>query len=203
MSSSSSYLAGKNCCIKNIEGPQGSKGYSGYQGSTGLAGYTGSQGSQGKNGKGQRGSQGPQGPPFGSNYFQNFTLDNSANFTYNSDPDFQQLYLFPTNITLPEGSYEINWSFNSVIPVSIESYLYVEFIGLLDSYQTNVYTLSEPCPTVSGAINIFAASGSEIFTIGTSGDTVQCAVYFKGDINLSFDYNFNIQINPNPLYIIN
>ena len=57
--------------------------------------------------------------------------------------DFQQLYLFPTNITLPEGSYEINWSFNSVIPVSIESYLYVEFIGVLGSYQTNVYTLSE------------------------------------------------------------
>lgn len=217
MSSYSKYLAEKLCCNtkfttilnkkkgKDATGDVGSKGFQGPQGPVGLPG-TGPQGPQGAKGSGQRGPQGPQGPPYGSNYLYKFALNNVDSYSYSSPTQsFVELYTFPTNITLNAGSYEINWSFDSSMSTATESYLYVEFIGALGSYPTNIYTEANPCPTGPGTNNNFQASGSEIFTLGVN-DVIQCVVYFKSNINpiqtASGDYNFNIQINPNPVLIL-
>jgi hypothetical protein len=211
MSSSSKYLAEKLCCNtklttflnkkngKDTTGDVGAKGFQGPQGPVGLPG-TGAQGPQGPKGGGQRGPQGPQGPPYGSNYLYKFALDNVASNSYTS-PSFEKLYAFPTVITLNAGSYAINWTFDSSMNDATESYLYVEFIGALGSYPTNIYTETNPCPTIPNINNNFQASGSEIFTLGVN-DVIQCAIYFKSNANETVNYNFNIQINPNPVSIL-
>jgi hypothetical protein len=209
MSSSSRYLAEKKCCNSSIigsKGPQGSQGLSGSQGLQGLTGHTGSQGPQGSRGIGQRGPQGPQGPPFGSNYLYKFTIYSSANFTYNNlEPEYQEIPLInSTVITLPSGTYSINWSFRNFDINPPQSYVYISFVGTAGTYTTNVFTETNPCPLVTNDSNNLYGSGSETFTIGENGDTIECHLYFKANTLLDqiFNYRFNLQMNPNPVKVL-
>ena len=209
MSSSSKYLAAKKCCNSNIIGPlgsQGAQGLSGSQGIQGLPGHTGSPGPQGSRGIGQRGPQGPQGPPFGSNFLYKFTIDNSDNFTYNLEPEYQEIPLTNSTImTLSSGTYSINWSFENYIELTPpQSYVYVSFEGATGTYSTNVFTETNPCPLITNSSNNSYGSGSETFTIGENGDTIECKLNFRANslINQTFDYRFNIQMNPNPVEVV-
>jgi len=206
MSSSSRYLAAKKCCNSTRIAPQGrvgAQGLSGSQGIQGLPGYQGSQGPQGPRGVGQRGPQGPQGPPFGSNYLYKFTIDNITNFIYNSEPGFQEIPLTNSTImTLPQGTYSINWSFENYIVSTPQSYIYVSFLGNAGTYGTNVFTETNPCPLITNSSDYSYGSGSETFTIGENGDTIECILNFAADSNETFSYRFNIQMNPNPVEVV-
>jgi hypothetical protein len=211
MSAYKKYLDAKLCCNSQIasRGPQGPHGEQGPQGLVGLAGYTGPQGSQGLKGLGQRGQQGPQGTPGGYNYLKKIALDVSANLTYNTSPNFQLLYTFPSNITLYAGTFAINWSINTQLNdsglLSSQAYLYVDFIGLNGNvYSTNLYTVNNPCTPLTLVNRSVIASASEIFTVNQS-DTINCRIHFKANGNVSVplsNFHFNIQINPNPVLII-
>jgi len=208
MSSSSKYLAAKLCCNSTSiapQGPVGAQGLSGSQGIQGLAGYQGSQGPQGPRGVGQRGPQGLPGPPFGSNYLYKFTIYNSSNFTYNLQPAYQEIPLTnSTAMTLPGGTYSVNWSFRNFDITIPQSYIYISFVGSAGTYATNVFTQTNPCPLVTNASNNLYGSGSETFTIGENGDTIECKLNFRANTFSSdnFDYSLNIQMNPNPVEVV-
>ena len=205
MSAYKKYLDSKICCNSNSfvsQGPIGAQGLSGTQGQQGVAGYQGSQGPQGPRGVGQRGPQGPQGSPFGSNFLQKFTIDSSANFIYNTATSFQQIPLTTsTVITLPGGTYAVNWSFRNFFVSPPQSYVYISFVGTAGTYSTNVFTETNPCPLIENASNNSYGSGSETITIGENGDTINCVLNFSAESNYSFYYSFNIQMNPNSVEV--
>jgi hypothetical protein len=209
MSAYRKYLDAKLCCNSQIapKGIQGPQGEQGPQGSVGLTGYTGLTGPQGPRGFGARGQQGPQGTPYGNNFLYKFSMDSSSTvFTYSISPSFElvPLSFSTTPIELKHGTYAINWSFNSTITGTPQSFIYVEFTGTTGGpYPTNTFTQTNPCPLIStNTNNNLVASGSETFTINQL-DTIYCNLYFMSSANFSNKtYNFNIQINPNPVLIL-
>ena len=106
-------------------------------------------------------------------------------------------------MTLSSGTYSINWSFENYIEVTPpQCYVYVSFLGNAGTYSTNVFTETNPCPLITNSSNNSYGSGSETFTIGENGDTIQCKLNFRANALENFNYRFNIQMNPNPVEVV-
>jgi hypothetical protein len=201
-------LGASRCCnLKSAgpQGPQGEPGLGGPIGSFGASGPTGPTGAQGVPGSGCAGPQGPQGPAYGANPLQLLSLsvtEIGQNYTSSSP---QQITSLPSGdiIFNSDGSYNISWSFNAynITNAVTNAYVYLGFYNGSTTYYSNVYTNTTPCylNIVSGATSSdrkLNASGNEVVIL-PAGD-YKCILYFASTTSITtFDYSFNINIDPN------
>ena len=207
------YLGASRCCnLKTAgpQGPQGSQGLGGPIGPLGGLGSTGMTGPQGIPGSGCKGPTGPAGPPVSFNTLQLIGLANTiTGMTYDTTESNKAIASVPGGtITLGQGDFIVNWSVNLYgLPTGIStSQVYLRFQNTTTStfYDLNVYNSTNQCPlyveVITGALNdIAVASGNEVVSSIVAG-TYKCILYFSSTSNIaSFNFNFNITVDPNAI----
>lgn len=211
--STSKYLGASRCCNLKTAGPQGPQGLQGVGGPIGPLGGlgpTGTNGPQGLPGSGCKGPTGPAGPAVSYNTLQLIGMENTTtDMSYNTTDGNKAIAIVPNvPITLSQGDFIVNWSVNLYgLPAGISTaQVYLRFQNTTTStfYDLNVFNSTNQCPlnikVITGFLNdIAVASGNEVVPSIVAG-TYKCILYFSSTANIaSFDFNFSITVDPNPI----